>query len=328
LVSQEALSGANDEGRSPVAGKRNLYLYEAGEGGGQFRFIGALLEDSSVVEGASPSHSVAGKHYARVSADGLHAAFATVAPMSGYDNADAESEAADAEVFLYDAGADEGQGKLICASCNPSGARPRGAAWIPGNENIFYPPRVLSEDGQRLFFNSHDALLPRDTNGRTDVYEWEAPGKGTCEESSPSFSPQNQGCVELISSGKSPTSSEFVDASPSGEDVFFTTLSSFDPRDTGLVDIYDARVGGGFPAPSAPPAACEGEACQSAPEAPNDQTPSSLSFEGAGNVKEEAAPAPTSTRCAKGKVKRHGRCVAKKHKHAHKRAKRNRRAGL
>jgi hypothetical protein len=333
LASEEVLTGPNDEGLSPVVGKRNLYLYEAS---GQFHFIGAL-EGPLGPSAATLTDVDPFRHAARVSADGHHATFISSASLTDYDNTDTENEEADAEVFLYDASANGGQGKLICASCNPSGARPLGsrdrlgryvAAWIPTYENIFYASRVLSEEGNRLFFNSFDPLLPRDTNGRADVYEWEAPGRGTCEEESPSYSPQNGGCIALISSGKSLTNSEFVDASPNGEDAFFTTVSSFDPRDTGLIDIYDARVGGGFPAPQSPPAACEGEACQSAPEPPNDQTPSSLSFEGAGNVREEAASAPTSTRCAKGKVKRHGRrCVAKKHKHAHRRAKRNRGAG-
>jgi hypothetical protein len=258
---------------------------------------------------------------------------------TGYDNPDVNNERADPEVYLYDAAANGGEGKLVCASCNPSGARPVGsdfdpsegefwaAAQLPVWESSLYQPRALSEDGSRLFFQTSDSLVPRDTNGVKDVYEWEAPEAGTCEESTPSYSPQNGGCVDLVSSGKSSKESSFVDASPDGHDVFFATLSSLLPQDFGLVDIYDARENGGFPAPQSPPAACEGEACQSAPEAPNDPTPASSSFEGAGNVKEEPSTMPTVSHCAKGKVKRHGKCVAKKHKHAHKRSKRNRRAG-
>jgi hypothetical protein len=335
LVSEEALGGVNGEGESAVAGKPNLYFHEAG---GQFRFVGLLeggRRDFSSIA-ASPIFQAA-----RVSADGLHAAFVSTAPITGYDNTDVATEEADAEVFVYDAGGNGGEGKVLCASCNPSGARPVGhevkvgghtseaqaAGSIPGfQNNDLYAPRALSEDGRRLFFDSYDALSPRDTNGQQDVYEWEAPGEGTCEESSAAYSAQNGGCVDLISSGKSPLESEFIDASPSGRDAFFTTLSSLVPQDFGLVDVYDAREGGGFPPPPAKPAACEGEACQNAPEAPNDPTPSSESFQGAGNVREEpAARAPKP--CAKGKVRRHGKCVAKHAKKAHRRAKRKRRAG-
>ncbi len=66
---------------------------------------------------------------------------------------------------------------------------------------------------------------------------------------------------------------------------------------------------------------CLGEACQPAPNPPNDPTPASAAFHGAGNVPSE--------RCAQNKRKvtreGHSRCVAKKHKskkHSHKKAKR------
>jgi hypothetical protein len=95
------------------------------------------------------------------------------------------------------------------------------------------------------------------------------------------------------------------DASPSGGDVFFTALSSLLPQDYGLVDLYDARAGGGFPNPP-PPLACVGDACQSPPAPPDYPTPASSTFEGAGNVVEVAV-----RKCPKGKVKRRGKCVKK-----------------
>ena len=94
----------------------------------------------------------------------------------------------------------------------------------------------------------------------------------------------NGGCLSLISSGESPTDSEFIDASADGTDVFFATNSSLLPQDPGLIDIYDARAGGGYPPPPNLLAACEGEACQGPLAPPNDPTPSSSAFEGAGNV--------------------------------------------
>ena len=80
-----------------------------------------------------------------------------------------------------------------------------------------------------------------------------------------------------------------------------------------------------FPAPPSPPASCEGEACQGTPSPPNDPTPASAAFQGAGNVKES-----TPTPCRKGqrKVRKAGksRCVTRHTKQKQGR-KQKRRAG-
>lgn len=233
-------------------------------------------------------------HAARVTPDGRHLAFISTSQLTGYDNIDAVSNKPDSEVYTYNAVSQS----LDCVSCDRTGARPSGrevappnstsivptAATIPGSENQLYASRVLSDDGERLFFESYGPLVARDTNGEKDVYEWEAVGAGDCSVSNSSFSSSNGGCVNLISSGESPQGSEFVDASPSGNDVFFTTTSGLLPQDPGSVDVYDARVDGGFPPLAPPPASCEGEACQGAPVPPNDQTPASLTFSGPGDL--------------------------------------------
>jgi hypothetical protein len=212
---------------------------------------------------------------ARVSPDGLHLAFLSNSSLTGFDNLDAASKAPDAELFLYAAGA----ARLACVSCNPTGGRPIGSASIPGaianGEGILatqvYKPRVLSAGGSRLFFDSSDALALQDTNGRPDVYEWEAAGVGSCGGSSLA----NGGCVRLISSGRDGEPSTFIDASASGEDAFFLTAASLVPSDPGSFDLYDAREGGGFPiAPT--PIPCTADACQPLPSAPEDPTPGTL----------------------------------------------------
>jgi hypothetical protein len=181
------------------------------------------------------------------------------------------------------------------------------AGWFGGHENNLYASRELSADGKRLFFNSTDALVARDTNGRADVYQWEAPGEGRCTTASPSYSPRNGGCVALISSGLSGRDSEFVDASPSGDDAFFATLSNLVAADYDLIDIYDARVGGGFPPPPPAPLECEGEACQTPPPAPAPPAPASSGYPASDNV------SPPKGRCPKGRhrVRQGGkaRCV-------------------
>lgn len=290
-----------------VAGGLNLYLYD-GTGGGVTKFVATLANgdlDRNVANNFYFTHS------ARVSPDGAHAAFVSAAPLTGYDNA--EAAAGDCaggpctEVYLYDADG----GRLICASCNPSGARPAGLATTPAYETAMQGPRVLSEDGSRLFFESGDALAARDSNGRTDVYEWEEEGAGGCGAGDASFSVAAEGCVDLISSGQSPQDTRFIEASPSGDDVFFATVASLLPQDFGVFDVYDARVDGGLPIPPPPAPPCEGDACSAQIPAPQEATPASSDYVGP----PEASPAAKRPRCAKGKRresrKGKSRCVPK-----------------
>ena len=88
-----------------------------------------------------------------------------------------------------------------------------------------YLQHNVSDTGQ-VFFDTPDALVPTDTNGEPDVYEYES------------------GNVRLLSSGTSVDPSLFADATPNGSDAFFMTSSQLVPQDTdGAMDVYDARVG-------------------------------------------------------------------------------------
>jgi DNA-binding beta-propeller fold protein YncE len=332
LVSKEDLAGG------AKAGEPNLYLYQAGEGGG-FTFIATLSALDTVNDNTfvSPLAIQPSRHVARVTPDGETAAFMSTASLTGYDNTDVASGEADAEVYLYDASANGGAGRLVCVSCIASGARPQGrevaffnkvaywsAAEIPTWESQLYPERALSADGTRLFFESSDPLVLRDTNSKRDVYEWQpASTQAECEEAGAElFAEQARGCISLISSGQSPQDSKFLDASPDGSDLFFGTTSSLLPQDPGLVDVYDARVGGGFPSPPAPVPPCEGESCREPSSAPSEPSLSSSSPGGRGNVK----PAKPKHHCKKGKVRRKGRCVAKKP--GHRKSSRHRSSGI
>lgn len=105
--------------------------------------------------------------------------------------------------------------------------------------------------------------------------------------------------MDLISSGKSPEDSDFLDASADGSDVFFSTAESLVAQDYGLVDIYDARIGGGYPEPPPPAPGCEGEACQHPAPAPEFPTPGSSSYIGPSSSSEAR-----TRRCTNGKAKR------------------------
>ena len=300
--------GPNGEGELPREGEPNLYLYSVGREGsaGSFTFV-ATLTDADTASVSSAMSVEPYSRLSRVTPDGLRAAFLSRGPaLNGYDNTDAASGEVDAEVYRYDATS----GAIACVSCNPSGARPSGAnvagegipfwvaAQIPGWEYDLHASRVLSDDGQRLFFESFEPLVLRDTNGAPDVYEWEAgSSQADCERrlGAELYVPSSGGCLALISSGKSPEGALFIDASADGRDVFFTTQGSLVASDPGQLDLYDARARGGF-AEATAPAECEGEACQSAPPAPALATPASAAFHGAGNLRE--APNP-SARCDK-----------------------------
>jgi DNA-binding beta-propeller fold protein YncE len=339
LASSKVLTGAeeNSEGAKAEAGKTNLYLYEAGAG---FEFIGILPTADSEAGEASPIATRPNRRLSRVTPDGNHLTFMSRGSLTGYDNRDAASKQPDYEVYLYDATSDE----LACASCNPSGARPEGrqltqkllenrwaAARIPVWTSQLYGNRVISDDGERLYFNSFEALVSTDTNGKEDVYQWQAPGSGSCTTSGPTYQETSGGCVDLISSGKSPQDSELVDISTDGRDVFFKTTQSLVTQDPGLRDIYDARIEGGFPPLPPKPIICQGEACPNPPPpAPPAVVPASQA-QGPGNPV-WPKPKPKARKCPKGKhkVKKNGkvRCVKNKRgkQQGKKRANNNRRA--
>ncbi len=320
FVSEEDKDGAG----KAAAGEPNLYRYQ----GGPLAFIATLsVRDASDENDATSAvNREPLNHTAHVTADGAHLAFMSTADLTGFDNTDARSGEADAEVYVYSAES----GELHCVSCNRGGARPLGrdigskanpfwaAAQLASWETQLYPSRPLSEDGRRLFFESFESLAPGDTNGgRQDVYEWEAAGSGDCDEAKAAFSAPAGGCVRLISSGKSEEDSVFLDATPSGSDVFFGTASSLLPQDPGQLDVYDARVNGGFPAPPVERGECEGSACR------NPGLPPPAAVPGTREIR-RGNPGRKPPHCGKGKhrVRRHGKavCVKQPRKHGKRRA--------
>lgn len=213
------------------------------------------------------------------------------------------------ELYLYDAATE----RLACVSCNPSGAPATSDASIftegqSLHHEFPYQTRALSDDGKRVFFNTAEALVPADSNNKSDVYEWEA------------------GQVHLISSGSGEADSSFADASASGNDVFFVTRDRLVGQDEdGSLDLYDARVGGGIaaqsPAAASPP--CAGDACRTASEpAPLFASPGSQLIGVAGNVVTPASKPPG--RRAKKPAKRHPK--ARHHKRPARKSKRRSRS--
>ena len=259
------------------SGERNLYLYHEGT----VTFIATLSPEDLTDQQYE-------KEGSKVSGDGTHLAFISERSLTGYDNQPlgpregCGPEGCD-EIYLFDAST----GSLVCASCDPSGARPVGAAWLSGSSprafspgpqarDLSYVSRNLSEDGSQLFFDSHDPLLPHASNGLTNVYEYE------------------NGHLYLISDGAGRYGSDFLDASANGKDVFFTTADGLLPSDQDeRVDVYDARVEGGFPVPASPSTCDNGDSCKgpASPQPGVFGAPASATFSGAGNPAPEAPPA-------------------------------------
>jgi len=221
----------------PVPGAPNLYLWEDdGTAGGSNRFIATLSEADS-----TNWLRLDGNWTARSTPDGNQLVFQSQASIPG-PGPDGPSQ-----VYRYDAEA--GAGELTCVSCNPNDDTPIGPSSIPDHVltltvQRWELPRALSDDGSRVFFNSQDALVPGDSNGEIDAYMWE------------------DGEVSLLSTGISDTESRFFNASANGDDAFILTAEPLVPQDVDdLVDLYNAKVGGGFPSPP-PRVECEADGCQ------------------------------------------------------------------
>jgi NHL repeat-containing protein len=255
-----------------VPGEPNMYV----SNGGVTKLIAVLSKvDFPDWEGELRSRT------SRVSPDGRWFAFMSQRELTGYNTYDAVSGQPDEEVYLYHAPEDLATeaGTLVCASCDPTGARPVGVeyeklrsqgrnrvmaeiswrkddpsiaanvpGWTPyGTQVPIYQSRYLSNGG-RLFFDSNDALVPQDVNGNEDVYEYEPAGytneegRVECMTASATFSGRSGGCVDLISSGQDSQESAFMDASGSGGDVFFMTAGRLVAQDYDTAyDVYDAH---------------------------------------------------------------------------------------
>jgi hypothetical protein len=315
FVAKAKLPGENERHQEAVAGQPNLYLYEDG---GPIEFIGTLVpfDGQGEVETLNTWAVAPGERTAEASPDGRYLAFASAAPLTDYDNVgpckrNSNHTAYEArpcsEVMLYDSATSQ----LTCPSCNPTGEAPLGSSTLrrikgAGNRPWMPQPRYLTDQG-RLFFDSSDRLSPRDSNGRVeDVYEAEPEGVGSCG--------RPGGCVSLVSPGTGSVDSNFLAMDASGANAFFTSRERLVPADTDeLIDVYDARVGGGFATDGETPGSgCQGEACQPITNPLTVPRPASSSFQGSGNVRPEKPK-----RCPKGKVKRKGKCIKKHGKRNH-----------
>ena len=184
-------------------------------------------------------------HETRVTPSGSHLAFESTAPLTSNSVANPSTGQPERQVYLYEAATDT----MACASCAPDGAPPLGPAqFVTASVEVYPPavtkPRNLTRDGSRVFFGTPNALVGADVNGVGDVYQYDDE-------------------PHLLSSGRSDDASGFYGASADGDDVFFLTRERLVPQDEDQNrDVYDARVGGGFPLPPESASPCLGDDCQ------------------------------------------------------------------
>ncbi len=293
FVAKGVLSGRNAEGREPVLGGENLYVFErdAVYPAGRVAFVATLSpEDYFDWTPTDEGRPV------QVTPDGRFVVFQSVADLTAGDTS------SQPQVFEYDALAERlvrvstGQAGYASGLANANAH----ASEIPKQEysalHGFQPEMAATnlavsavvDGGQvvsRVVFHSKGALTPGAEvaagAGASSVYEYRSVGSIA------------DGDVYLISDGTNKQNAAVSGLDASGGDVFFGTADPLLAQDVDTnYDLYDARSGGGFPVPAAP-AGCEGEGCQGAPSAgPSFGVAGSAGAVAGGNLPPVVAPGP------------------------------------
>lgn len=274
-----------------VEGDFNMY----GLGEGQLRFIATVNAQLGTVRATSDGHVLVfpGDASRAVTSDET----AAICPANKFDSAQTTCP----QVFRYELEEES----IECLSCDPNGLTTWSGVHFP--TGLSYLAVDMSADGSFVALGTREPLTPQDDiNGSDDVYEW------------------HNGALRLVTDG----TTEFPeggfgvpsvkDVSDDGSTILYSApepgLTGYE-RD-GLVNLYVARVGGGFPRPAVP-THCSEEACQGPlVPPPPERVPGSALAEGRGNV-----PSNVKRRraCRKKVVRRRGhgagrraRCSSKK----------------
>jgi Tol biopolymer transport system component len=201
------------------------------------------------------SDDVTGNSATQTTPDGRYLVVTTTtALVTSGPGADTDGSA---DVYRYDSQTD--RWLRLSTDATGSGGNTEGSTLV-----WFYP--AMTDDGDTVVFTADEPLAPADTNSGTDVYVW------------------HEGQVSLIS----PDGGAHPGISSSGRDIYFTTTTRVTAADSDAnIDVYDARVGGGFDLREPKP--CEGEGCLAAPSAPPGLASGAGGLGGLGGV-EELAP--------------------------------------
>jgi hypothetical protein len=303
-------SNRDAKGETAQSGMDNMYLYNTVTN--QYVFV-AALSPSDDIDWSEDDE----KRDAEATFDGGFLLFASRGDLtpdasgSGVQLYRFDAEAGEEKARTEAEGRSDATGSLVRVTIgndgyNADGNAPAQVTEFPlqsfWGESVAHPPVLsMSEDGSEVFFTSSLALTPQ-----------AALLNNVCAQNSTECYPAGPGWVRnvyeyedghvyLISDGQDEQSvfegstTELFGTTPSGDDVIFQTADSLVPQDGDTqIDIYDARVDGGFPGPSG--SRCEGEACLGPVQgAPAFSTPGSTAFSGSGNPAPALAQQPAST---------------------------------
>ncbi len=260
---------ANQYGQHAEAGKENLYGVDTETG--EVKFIAAV---TGLGHGEGHIFPLPFSPRAQTTPDGRDLVFSSTAQLAGSTSSGSQA------VYRYDFPT----GRLTWLSHDapgftaPSEGKNAFVAAIPAfilgaYSDIEDFNRAISgeangaHDGEDIIFTTVERLAANDHSSGPQLYLWHC--------ASPCPKPEEEGEVHMISDGRSSVEPNLHNEasgqdsttamSASGADIFFSTGTSLVGQDTDeLLDYYDARVGGGYPAPVAQ-AACAGEACQPPP---------------------------------------------------------------
>jgi len=281
----------NGLGQTATKESENLYAYDTDTG--ETKFVATLLNSDRQLWGETELNGLSGatdRRLAQTTPDGRYLVFDSFAKLitagPEADNSGAQ------QVYRYDFQT----GNIIRISTGHEGFANNGN--VPGFNAVIGPAndaseaasptvndsnRAISETGETIVFVSAAQLQSTDavaggSNESCDETAKLADGRGC------NVYEWHNGTVSMISDGQDPVGVAYAGMSATGADIFFETRTQLVGQDTDSQgDIYDARIDGGFAAPTPEPS-CSGEACQGTQSSsPTFGTPGSQFLTGGGN---------------------------------------------
>ena len=301
------------DGSKGIAGQMNLYDYRSEKPeGDELQYVTTVEPNIECPEtyGKLIGHCRdAPITRLEVIPDDSHAAFVTSDQITSYNNTDPNGYCSYntgagsstpisrrcQEMYSYDPTTD----KIVCVSCNPSGAPPSHDV-SASTQGLF-----MSSDG-RTFFSTEEALVQTDTNEAEDVYEY--------VEGRPQLITTGTDAADKLTGrelGAAGIHGGLAGVSTDGINVYFSTRDTLVPQDENgqYIKFYDARTDGGFPFEKPAPPCESADECHgtgsSAPSVPHAGAAANLGV--GGNATAEPHSRHRKDKTHKRKGKRHHR---------------------